>query len=68
MRELIYLEKLLDGVEIEWLPIGDIADIYGGLTGKTKADFENGNAKYVSYKNIFSNINIDEPPTDFVNV
>ncbi|EOZ1393276.1 TPA: restriction endonuclease subunit S [Enterobacter hormaechei] len=68
MRELIYLEKLLDGVEIEWLPIGEIADIYGGLTGKTKADFENGNAKYVSYKNIFSNINIDEPPTDFVNV
>lgn len=68
MSELSYLEKLLDGVEIEWLPIGEIADIYGGLTGKTKADFENGNAKYVSYKNIFSNINIDEPPTDFVNV
>ncbi|ELY5795459.1 restriction endonuclease subunit S, partial [Cronobacter sakazakii] len=44
MSELSYLEKLLDGVEIEWLPIGEIADIYGGLTGKTKADFENGNA------------------------
>ncbi|WP_435353690.1 restriction endonuclease subunit S [Morganella morganii] len=68
MSELNYLEKLLDGAEVEWLPLGDIADIYGGLTGKSKADFEEGNAKYISYKNIFSNINIDEPPTDFVNI
>lgn len=68
MSELSYLEKLLDGVEVEWLPIGDIADIYGGLTGKSKADFEEGNAKYISCKNIFDNINIDEPPTDFVNI
>lgn len=68
MSELSYLEKLLDGAEVEWLPLGDIADIYGGLTGKSKADFEEGNAKYISYKNIFNNINIDEPPTDFVNI
>ncbi|MBT0345886.1 restriction endonuclease subunit S [Morganella morganii subsp. morganii] len=68
MSELSYLEKLLDGAEVEWLPLGDIANIYGGLTGKSKADFEEGNAKYISYKNIFSNINIDEPPTDFVNI
>ncbi|MFR0384609.1 hypothetical protein ACKEMP_14185 [Escherichia coli] len=50
MSELSYLEKLLDGVEVKWLPLGNVAEIYGGLTGKSKSDFENGNARYVSYK------------------
>ena len=48
-----YLDKLLQGVEVEWKPLGEISEIYGGLKGKSKADFEKGNAKYVSYKNIF---------------
>ena len=55
MSELSYLEKLLDGVEVEWLPLGNVAEIYGGLTGKSKSDFENGNARYVSYKKSFIN-------------
>ena len=42
MSELSYLEKLLDGVEVEWKSLGEVAEIYGGLTGKTKADFEKG--------------------------
>jgi len=54
-----FLEKLLDGVEVEWKTLGDVAEIYGGLTGKSKADFENGNAKYISYKNIFDNIDVN---------
>ena len=54
-----YLEKLLQGVEVEWKTLGDICEIFGGLTGKSKADFENGNAKYVPYKNIFYNIEVD---------
>ncbi len=24
MSELTYLEKLLDGVDVEWLPLGDV--------------------------------------------
>lgn len=68
MSELSYLEKLLDGVVVEWLPIGDIAEIYGGLTGKTKADFEKGNAKYISYKSIFGCLDIKNIPTDCVDV
>ncbi|HAO5475611.1 TPA: type I restriction endonuclease subunit R, partial [Escherichia coli] len=31
MSELSYLEKLLDGVEVKWLPLGNVAEIYGGL-------------------------------------
>lgn len=31
---------------------------YGGLTGKTKSDFSNGNAKFISYMNVFSNYDV----------
>ena len=54
-----FMEKLLDGVEVEWKALGDVAEIYGGLTGKNKSDFNNGSAKYVTYMNIFNNIHID---------
>lgn len=53
-----YLDTLLQGAAVEWKPLGEISEIYGGLTGKSKADFENGNAKYISYKNIFFNIDV----------
>ena len=68
MSELSYLEKLLDGAEVEWLPLGDISEIYGGLTGKTKSDFDGGNAKYISYKSIFGCIDIKQIPADTVKV
>ena len=39
----------------------ELGIFYGGLSGKTKNDFENGNAKFISYMNVYSNdaINID---------
>jgi type I restriction enzyme, S subunit len=52
------LQKLLEGAAVEWKPLGEVAEIYGGLTGKSKDDFENGNAKYISYKNIYGNIEL----------
>lgn len=30
MSELTYLEKLLDGVEVEWLPLGNITTVKTG--------------------------------------
>ena len=55
IEELI--EKLCpDGVEFREL--GDIGYFYGGLTGKSKNDFQDGNAKFVTYMNIFSNISV----------
>ncbi|QHB17505.1 restriction endonuclease subunit S [Mannheimia pernigra] len=62
------IEKLLNGAKVEWKPLGEIAEIYGGLTGKSKHDFENGNAKYITYKNIFDNIQIDENRLETVKV
>ena len=63
-----FLEKLLDGAEVEWKTLDEISSIYGGLTGKGKADFENGNALYVPYKNIFNNIEVDFNNLEAVNV
>jgi len=54
-----YIEKLLKGAEVKWMPLGEVAEIYGGLTGKSKADFEDGNALFVLYKNIYDNYEID---------
>lgn len=51
--------KMIEQAEVVWKPLGEVAEIYGGLTGKTKNDFENGNAKYITYKNIFGNIEVE---------
>lgn len=63
-----FLDKLLDDIEVKWKPLGEIAEIYGGLTGKSKADFGNGNAKYVSYTNIFNNREVNLDNLEFVKV
>ncbi|EMV2584316.1 hypothetical protein AAB094_002157, partial [Escherichia coli] len=38
MSEMSYLEKLLDGVEVEWLPLGHIAAIKTGQSVKEGAN------------------------------
>ena len=42
-----------DGVEYKML--GELGDFFGGLTGKSKDDFTGGNAKFITYKNVYSN-------------
>jgi type I restriction enzyme S subunit len=53
------LAKLLEGVEVKWKALGEISQIYGGLIGKGKADFVSGNSSYISYKNIYDNIEVN---------
>ena len=43
------------GQEIKWMKMSDIGTFYSGLSGKTKEDFQEGNAKFISYVNIFNN-------------
>lgn len=50
----------------EWKRLGDVGTFYGGITGKAKADFENGNAKFISYKNVYSNFAVDQNTSDRV--
>ncbi|WP_235183480.1 restriction endonuclease subunit S [Geobacillus genomosp. 3] len=37
----------------------EIGSTYSGLTNKNKEDFENGNSKFITYKNIYNNTFID---------
>lgn len=45
------------GFSGDWVekPLGKIGSPYTGLSGKGKADFGHGNAKYITYMNVFSN-------------
>ena len=35
--------------------LGELGKFYGGLTGKSKDDFTDGNAKFITYRNVYSN-------------
>jgi len=48
--------------------LGELGYLYGGLSGKSKIDFQGGNAKFVTYMNIFSNISVKTDIDIFVNI
>ena len=54
--------------DLQWKTLGDLGAFYGGLTGKSKNDFSNGNAKFISYMNVFSNIATNFKVNDFVKI
>lgn len=56
LDELIQ-ELCPDGVEYKTL--GELGKFYGGITGKSKDDFTDGNAKFITYKNVYSNPALD---------
>ena len=45
-----------------------IGYLYGGLTGKNKSDFKDGNAKFITYMNVFSNIAVKTDINNFVKI
>ena len=46
--------------------MGEIGTLFGGLTGKSKNDFTGGNARFVSYMNVFSNLATNVFPDEMV--
>lgn len=48
--------------------IKEIGNFFGGLTGKSKEDFDNGNARYVSYMTVFSNYQLPNVISDTVTI
>ena len=58
----------LDSPEVRWVTMGELGDVFGGLTGKSKEDFAEGNCRYVSYVNVFNNLRVDLSADDFVSV
>ncbi len=61
MQQLLTGQIRLPGFESEWAEVRlrNIGTVYGGLTGKTKADFGAGADRYVTFVNVMSNVMID---------
>ncbi|SHL89434.1 restriction endonuclease subunit S [Fibrobacter sp. UWH6] len=53
---------------VEYKSLGEIGEFYGGLTGKSKDDFVDGNAKFISYMNVYSHLELDIDTPDRVRV
>lgn len=65
LEELIQ-ELCPDGVEYKKL--GEIGKFYGGIIGKSKEDFKDGNSKFITYKNIYNNLSLNLDVDDTVKI
>ena len=70
MQQLLTGRTRLPGFEGEWkgVVLGRIAETYGGLTGKSKSDFGNGAAEYVSFLDVLENVVLRRQRFDRVRV
>ena len=68
IRLLVLLKTLEENSMVEWKKIEDLGSYFGGLTGKTKKDFEDGNAKFITYMNVFANPSLDESTVGMVHI
>ena len=70
MQELLTGKRRLPGFSGEWevKRLGDFGSTYGGLTGKTKADFGEGSSRYITFMNVMANVVIDCDIFEPVNV
>ena len=53
---------------VEYRKLGETGAFYGGLTGKSKDDFKEGNASFVPYTNVYNNAAVDFGKLEGVNV
>ena len=53
---------------LEWKAFEELGPYFGGLTNKTKDDFVNGNAKFITYMNVFANPSLDVSTTGVVRI
>ena len=70
MQQLLTGRTRLPGFEGEWdsVTVGRFAETYGGLTGKTNADFGSGSAQYVSFLDVLENVRITRLRFDRVRI
>ena len=55
------IEKLIkeNNKEIEYKKISDLFDLFSGMTGVSKKWADDGNCKFIDYKNAYNNVKID---------
>jgi type I restriction enzyme, S subunit len=60
MQELLTAKSRVPGFSSEWKrrSMGSLGDLYGGLTGKTKDDFGTGDARYVPFMAVMSDVRV----------
>lgn len=68
MSRLEQLIKKLCPDGVEYKALFELGEFYGGLNGKSKDDFTNGNAKFITYMNIFSNLSLEIDVDDTVRI
>ena len=70
MQQLLTGKTRLPGFSRKWKTdqMGQIGSIYGGLSGKTKIDFEDGNARYVTFLGVLENVVLNIRHTERVHV
>ena len=70
MQRLLTGKARLPGFHSRWnsTVLVRVGSAYGGLSGKTKADFGSGNARYVTFLGVLNNVTIDARHTDQVRV
>ncbi|MQU04926.1 restriction endonuclease subunit S [Pseudomonas helleri] len=61
MQQLLTGKIRLPGFDGEWefKALGDLGSTFGGLTGKTKADFGEGSGRYITFMNVMNNVVIN---------
>lgn len=61
MQELLSGRRRLPGFTGEWqsVSLGEYGTTYGGLTGKSKEDFGQGDGQFVTFMNVILNVRID---------
>ena len=59
MTKLEELIKELCPNGVEYKTLGELGEFYGGLTGKSKNDFIDGNAKFITYMNVYKNLKLN---------
>lgn len=70
MQALLTGKKRLPGFSEKWRTkkLSEIGKPFGGLTGKSKKDFENGKQPYIPFMNVMSNAIIDIGYFDYVTI
>ncbi len=61
MQQLLTGQTRLPGFHGEWevKALGNLGSTFGGLTGKTNADFGEGSGHYITFMNVMTNVVID---------
>ena len=54
--------------EVRWMKMSEVGTFYSGLSGKSKDDFQNGNAKFITYVNVFNHPALETDVEDKVKI